>query len=111
MIGTATVARVIGPVERERAVRALLALKGKLCRRGVAGLAVYGSLARREATEASDVDLVLTLRPDARFSLLDLSEVRLLASDRLGREASVVVDADLSPAFRAHIADDILVIY
>ena len=111
MIDTAAEAKAIGPVELERAVRALLALKGELCRRGVAGLEVHGSLARGEAAEVSDVDLVLTLRPDARVSLLDLSDVRLLASDRLGREASVVVDADLSPGFRARIADDILVIY
>ena len=111
MARMAAVADPIGALERERMLDALRAMEGELRRRGVIGLRLYGSLARGEATAASDVDLVLTVAPDRPFSLLDMSAVRLLVADRLGREAAVVVDADLAPEFLARIARDLVVVY
>ena len=96
---------------RERTVAALRAMEGELRRHGVAGLRLYGSLARGEASEASDIDLLLTLAPGTCFSLLEMSAVRLLVTDRLGREAAVVVDDDVSTPFRSRIADDLVVVY
>jgi predicted nucleotidyltransferase len=65
-------------------------LEAELRRRGVTGVSPYGSFARGEATAASDVDLLLSVAPGARFSLLEMSDVRLLVADRLGRGAAVV---------------------
>ncbi|MFO1037201.1 MAG: nucleotidyltransferase domain-containing protein [Geminicoccaceae bacterium] len=100
-----------GAALRERTVAALRAMEGDLRRRGVLGLGLYGSLARAEATPSSDVDLLLTVERGAPFTLLDMSEVRLLVADRLGRDAGVVVDEDVSPEFRQRIADDLVTIY
>jgi len=49
----------------------------ELCRRyGVAELAVFGSVARGEATETSDVDLLYVLEPGSRlgFAINDLED-------------------------------------
>ena len=83
--------------QRERTIAQLRAIEPELRRQGVAGLRLYGSLARGEATPLSDVDLLLTPAPDPPFSLLDMSNVRLFVTERLEREAGVVVEDDVSP--------------
>lgn len=75
---------------------------------GVARLWLYGSVARGDATSASDVDLLVDLEPGRRFSLIDLSTLRLALEDLLGRETQVAVRADLRPAFLARIRDDLV---
>jgi predicted nucleotidyltransferase len=97
--------------QRERTIAELRAIEPELRRQGVVGLRLYGSLARGEATPASDVDLLLTPAPDRTFSLLDMSNVRLLVTERLDREAGVVVEDDVSPEFRARIAGDLVTVY
>jgi predicted nucleotidyltransferase len=97
--------------ERQRVLGVLRAIEGELRSRGVVGLRLFGSLARGGISSTSDVDLLLSVAPGRRFSLLDVSAVRLLVVDRLGRDASVVVEADLTPAFRARIEADLVEIY
>ena len=97
--------------QRARTIAELRAIEPQLRRQGVVGLRLYGSLARGEATDASDVDLLLTPAPDRPFSLLDMSGVRLLVTERLAREAAVVVDEDVSPDFMTRIAGDLVTVY
>ena len=97
--------------QRERTVAELRAIEPELRRQGVVGLRLYGSLARGEATPTSDVDLLLTPAPDRLFSLLDMSSVRLLVTERLERQAAVMVEDDVSPEFRARIAGDLVTVY
>lgn len=96
--------------QRERTIAELRAIEPELRRQGVVGLRLHGSLARGEATPLSDVDLLLTSAPDRPFSLVDMSNVRLLVTERLEREAGVVVESDVSPEFRARIADDLVTV-
>jgi hypothetical protein len=98
-------------VLRERTIAVLRSIEPELRQRGVAGLRLFGSSARGEATPVSDVDLLLTPAPGRRFSLLDMSGVRLFVSEHLGREAAVVIDEDASPEFTARISDDLVTIY
>jgi hypothetical protein len=72
--------------------------------RGVVHLALFGSLARGEATPDSDIDIVVDIDPGRRFSLLDQADLRLFFGDLLEREADVVIREDLRPAFRQRIA-------
>jgi hypothetical protein len=62
---------------------------------------VFGSVARGEATAASDVDLLVDLEPGR--SLLDLSALRLDLCDLLGREVDVVTTASLHPTIRDQV--------
>jgi predicted nucleotidyltransferase len=75
---------------------------------GVTKLWLFGSLARGDARPDSDVDVLIDIVPGRRFSLLDLSAVRLALCDLLGREAGVVIREDLRPRFRERIADDLV---
>ena len=73
-----------------------------LKRHDVPQAAVFGSIARGEATEESDLDLLVTL-PDAK-SLLDLVRLELDLQDALGRKVDVLT----YPALHRRIREQIL---
>ena len=106
-----TQTRASPPAERERVIRTLRAHAAALRALGVAQLWLFGSLARGDAGPDSDVDVLISVPPTRKFSLLDLAEVRLALSDLLGREAGVVIREDLRPRFRDTIADDLIEVF
>ena len=97
--------------ERERVIRAIRAHEAELRALGVARLWLFGSLARGDAGRRSDVDVLISVPPAQKFSLLDLAEVRVELCDLLGREAGVVIREDMRPDFRDTIADDLIEVF
>lgn len=73
-------------------------------RRGVTEVRVFGSMARGEANDDSDVDLLVTLAPGT--SALALGGLLQDAQDLLGRRVDVVTEASLHPALRAQVLAD-----
>jgi predicted nucleotidyltransferase len=61
------------------------------CRRWkVTELALFGSILRRDFAPESDVDLLVSFAPDARWSLFDLVEMQDELAALLGREVDLV---------------------
>src|SRR5215467_10849195 len=58
--------------------------------RGVTALYVFGSVARAETRDTSDVDLIVDYDPNSNFNLIDLSAIRRQVSARLGVDVDVV---------------------
>jgi len=81
-----------------------------VCRRNeVRRLRVFGSYARGEATEASDMDLIADFsRPK---SLLDIVRIEREMSSALGVRVDLLTEGAISPYIRDRIADDLRVIY
>lgn len=69
---------------------------------------VFGSMARGDAGDASDVDLLVTLAPG--ISGLALGGLLADAQDLLGRRVDVVTEASLHPALRARVLADAVVL-
>jgi uncharacterized protein len=76
--------------------RRIEALAGK---RGLRNLRVFGSVARGEADEASDVDLLV--EPSKGTSLVDLIGFQRELQELLGRKVDVVTPAGLPPEIRS----------
>jgi hypothetical protein len=91
---------------RNEAIAILRAHADEIRARGVTRLALFGSTARGEAGPESDLDVVVDIAPERKFSLLDLASLRVLLCDIVGQEADVVIREDLRPAFRERIARD-----
>ncbi|MBN2412636.1 nucleotidyltransferase family protein [candidate division KSB1 bacterium] len=82
----------------------------KICRENdVAMLGVFGSVARGEATEQSDIDLLV--RFSKRKSLLALVRLERIFSETLGRKVDLLTEAAISPYIRDNILNDFQVIY
>jgi len=86
-------------IETHRAALRALAL-----RRGVTGVRVFGSMSRGDATDDSDVDLLVTLGPGT--SALALGGLLVDAQELLGRRVDVVTEASLHPALRDRVIAD-----
>lgn len=83
-------------IERYRAaIRALAA------RRGIQNVRVFGSMARDDADDSSDIDLLVTLPPGK--SGLALGGLLLDVQELTQRRVDVVTEASLHPALRERI--------
>lgn len=83
-------------------------LKSALGALGARSIRVFGSVARGDATDSSDIDLLVDL--DEGVSLIDLARIQLEA-ERILRTGVDVVPADsLKPAVRAQALADAIAI-
>ena len=69
--------------------------------RGARNVRVFGSVARGEADDASDIDILVELDPDR--SLLDHAALLLDLQHLLGRKVDVVSDRGIKPRIRERV--------
>ena len=86
----------------KQAIDILTRLKPELANRfGVTGLALFGSTVRNEATEDSDVDIVVTF--DAPATSKKYFGVQFLLEDELGKSVDLVTEKALCPELKPFI--------
>jgi predicted nucleotidyltransferase len=76
-------------------------IRALAARYGVTDVRVFGSMARGDADEHSDVDLLV--RPLPGTSLLELGGLVMDAQALLGRRVDVVTERGLNPRIRERI--------
>ncbi|MEA3179335.1 MAG: uncharacterized protein QOI59_2858 [Gammaproteobacteria bacterium] len=81
----------------------LASLEKPLRERGVNSLALFGSALHGKAGPDSDIDLLIDVAADSRFSLVDLVDLQDFLQDRLGHEVDVVTKAGLDPLIRDRV--------
>ena len=70
---------------------------------GATSLYLFGSVARDEAGQASDLDLFIDYDPEKKFSLLDLVGIKLFVEDALALEVDVTTRDSLHPPLKDKI--------
>ncbi|MGD0768709.1 MAG: nucleotidyltransferase family protein [Tepidisphaeraceae bacterium] len=70
-------------------------------RYGASDVRIFGSIARGDATEASDVDLIVRFEPGR--TLLDHGGLVMDLRDLLGRRVDVIDEDGMRPRFRQHV--------
>jgi predicted nucleotidyltransferase len=70
---------------------------------GATSLYVFGSTARGEAHDTSDLDLFVDYDPDGRFNAFDLVGIRQFLEDELGMAVDVTTRDGLHPMLRRDI--------
>jgi len=91
-------------VKREEALRIPGANRERLREFSVRSLAAFGSVARDEATDASDVDLLVEFEPGARVGLFRFIELKQFLEATLG----CAVDLGTHDTLRQRIRDRVL---
>jgi uncharacterized protein len=81
-----------------------------MCRQNdVAMVGIFGSQAREEARDQSDIDILV--RFSKRKSLLKVVTLERELSEALGKKVDLLTEASLSPYLRDTIMRDLRVIY
>jgi uncharacterized protein len=93
-------------MQRQAAIDAIRAHEAELRALGVAGCALFGSVARGEAGPDSDIDVAVRLDEARRVTLFGLAEVSHRLEAMLGTKVDLVSEAGLRPRFRAQIEAD-----
>lgn len=88
-------------MRRAEAIARLRELKPLLDKLGVKRLRIFGSVARDEADEKSDIDLIVDL--SAGKDLLDFIAVKQDLAEALGVHVDLATTNGLHPALRARI--------
>lgn len=68
----------------------------------IAELALFGSVLREDFSPESDIDVLVTFEPEARWSLFDLVDMRDELEALLGRSVDLVTRGGLRNPFRRH---------
>ena len=108
MRGRSPAARSADPGARPdlaRTIRALKAHRSKLQAEGILHVAVFGSVARNDASVASDVDLLIEIAPKRRVGLFQLARLKRQVTG-IVPNADVVDRSSLHPAVAERIAAD-----
>lgn len=87
----------------------LQSLKPLFASGGISYAGVFGSFARGEATETSDVDILV--RFERPMSLLQMIRFERELSEKVGRDVDLVTEDSLSPFIRGEVLHDVKTIY
>lgn len=96
---------------RDELIEKIRASAPALRAEGVTRLAIFGSRARGDARENSDIDILIDVDPDAKFSLLDLIGVEHIIEDATGLRAQATMRRSLEPRMAERITDDIVEVF
>ncbi len=81
----------------------------EICKRNdISYCAVFGSFARDEASEKSDIDLLVRFSKPKGFDWVDAA---LEIEDALGKKVDLVTENGLSPYIKDNVLKDLQVIY
>ncbi|MDB5440714.1 MAG: nucleotidyltransferase [Caulobacteraceae bacterium] len=93
---------------REEVIAVLRANEAPLRERGVLHAALFGSLARGEASADSDIDVLVDLDPEAKVSLFGLIGIQHFLGDLFLIKTDVVSRDGLKAPMRARVEADAL---
>lgn len=78
---------------------------------GATSMHLFGSLARNEPSEDSDIDLFIDYDPDTRFSLVDLVGIQQYLEEQLAEEVDLTTRDSLHPALKDGIERDSIKVF
>lgn len=92
-----------GAMKKDEAIRQLTARADAIRALGATALYLFGSVARDEAKETSDLDLFIDYDPRSRFNALDLVGIKLFLEEDLSIPVDVTTRDSLHPILRDRI--------
>jgi predicted nucleotidyltransferase len=99
-------AAALSPTEVRERIRAYFATQ-----KAVKRAWLFGSFARGDHDEKSDVDILIDVPREQTFTLFDLAEIQHVLQEQLNRKVDLAMIGALRDAFRKNIADDLEIIH
>lgn len=98
-------------MNRDEIIAKLREIASALKAEGVTSLAIFGSRARGDEREDSDLDVLIDVANDASFSLLDLIGIQHIIQDATGLPTQAEMRRSIEPRFASRIADDLIQVF
>jgi predicted nucleotidyltransferase len=98
-------------MKRDTALARLKPFEHRLRERGISALYLFGSTARDEAGDSSDLDLLFEYDPARQFSLFDQAGAMLELADGLGTPVDLVSRHGLRARVRARVEDEMIRVF
>ncbi|MBM3510821.1 MAG: type II toxin-antitoxin system ParD family antitoxin [Alphaproteobacteria bacterium] len=89
--------------DRTTVEKAIRRIETDLRAKGIDALYLFGSVARGEAKPGSDIDVLIEVAPDSRFSLLDQAGIQADLSNAVGHAVDVIVKKSLRKELRNQV--------
>jgi predicted nucleotidyltransferase len=90
-------------VNRTEVIKKLALFKDELKQFSVKDLYLFGSYAREEADEQSDLDILVEFEPGAQIGLFEFARLRRRLCELLGREVDLVTRDAIRPEMKDQI--------
>ena len=90
-------------LKRDEVIAKIQEHRDKIQALGAASLYLYGSVARDEATDGSDIDVFVDKHPGHRLTFREYTGIIHLLEDTFGRPVDVGTRESLHPALRSDI--------
>ena len=98
-------------MERVALIERLRGLRTRLAEDGVTHLAMFGSRARGDHHDGSDLDVLIEIEEARKFSLIDLVGVQHTIGDAIGIPVQATMRRSMTPGFRQAVAQDVVDIF
>lgn len=98
-------------MKKAEAIARLKPFERRLRARGINALYLFGSTARDEAGDLSDLDLLYEYDPARNFSLFDQATAMLELSDGLGAKVDLVSRTGLRQRLRSRIEGEMVRVF
>ncbi len=99
-------AAALSPAEVRERIRAYFATQ-----KAVKRAWLFGSFARGDHDENSDVDILIDVPREQTFTLFDLAEIQEVLQERIRRKVDLAMVGALRDAFRKNIADNLVLVH
>ena len=96
---------------RDDLISRIKACEAEIRAEGVEHVSLFGSRARNDSAANSDLDILIDIKPGARFSLFNLSGVGLTVEKATGIETQVVLARSAPADFKRRIKDDLVKVF
>lgn len=98
-------------MQRDAIIQQIKSLRPALFAEGVTHVALFGSRARGDHSERSDLDLLLDVDPARRFSILNLVGVERIIEEAVGIPTNAFMRRSLDNSFEASIESEVVEIF
>lgn len=93
---------------RNEILTTLSHLKGRLSQYGVSRIGLYGSFAREDARQDSDIDILIDFQSDKETYMNFMATCEILENELKDRKIDIVTLNGLSPFIGKHILNEVI---